>query len=254
MVASQESLILIFADKIYHKLYKHLHIEGSKISIHGCQEASGLSRSCQADLILIDCGFNIQEGLEILQEIKQHRPQIMVILLTDKSSEELAIKAFRLGVREYLPKPVDLFDLQAIINDLIKIRRTSKEIRSAFSQAKNTRQLDAKASSDLPINLLAAIQYIEKNLQEEIDLSRCAKAAMLSKYHFCRHFKRYIGMSPLKYIIQLRVNRAKMLLENKELGISEVGFLAGFSSYNSYIRNFKKLTRLTPKQYRESLT
>ena len=247
--------ILVFADKIYHRLYQAISPDGEMVEVYSCSEAFELIKDCQANIVLIDFGFEINKGLKLLKEIKTLHPSVPIILLTDTSSEEAAIKAFRAGAREYLRKPVNIFELQGMIKSLLEIKRTSNERRLPFvpSRSGSFGELSTIPTTDKPTNLLLAIRYIEENLTDKICLTNCAKEANLSKYHFCRNFKKYMGMSPMKFVMAMRISRAKELLQRDNLNIIEIALEVGFNDYSCFIRGFKKFTGLTPKKYRDSL-
>jgi AraC-like DNA-binding protein len=150
---------------------------------------------------------------------------------------------------------VNIFELQQTIKSLLKIKRSSKEKRSPFfpiiSSDNETPAITATTSK--PLNLLNIIHYIEEKLDEKICLTDCARKANLSKHHFCRNLKKYIGMSPMRFVTFLKVGRAKELLQREDLNITEVALEVGFNDHSSFVRGFKKLTGVTPKKYRDSI-
>lgn len=68
---------------------------------------------------------------------------------------------------------------------------------------------------------------MEENLSEKLRLLDYARAANMSRYHFCRKFKKYVGMSPLKFLTLLRLNKARIILTNEDLNIYEVAEQVG---------------------------
>jgi DNA-binding NtrC family response regulator len=60
------------------------------------------------EIVVIDCGQNPLKGLNLLKEIKTKRPDIPVIFVTEESSEEIVIKAYKAGAREFFKKPLDV--------------------------------------------------------------------------------------------------------------------------------------------------
>jgi AraC family transcriptional regulator len=75
----------------------------------------------------------------------------------------------------------------------------------------------------------------------------------LSRYHFCRSFKQSLGITPHKYHIRLRIERAKALLAEPASSVTDVGLMLGFSDTSSFISAFRKSTRVTPTEYRQCL-
>jgi AraC family transcriptional regulator len=100
--------------------------------------------------------------------------------------------------------------------------------------------------------LRAAVEYIEEHLDAALALEQLAAVAHLSAYHFARQFKRAMGMPPHQYIIARRVERARQLLRASDLTLARVAACAGFSDQSLFSRHFKRLTGVTPRQFRMS--
>lgn len=247
--------IIVFADKIYQKFYKNFSLIGEKILVFPCDESPQILKVAHADIILIDCGFNIKMGLKLLSKIKRTYPEVPILLLTDKSTQESILEAFRSGVRDYFRKPVNIHELKDKIKNLLKIKRSATEKRSPYVIRKSKFGGDDRflVTSDKPVNILRTIDYMEENLTERINLTSCAKVAKLSKHHFCRVFKKNIGMSPMKFVMFLRINRAKELLKKDELNLLEVALATGINEQNRFTRAFKEFTGVTPSKYKKSI-
>ena len=95
--------------------------------------------------------------------------------------------------------------------------------------------------------------YIEEHLPEPISLATLAQLVDLSSYHFCRAFKQSFGMPPHRYHTSRRIGRAKMLLANQAVSVTNIGLTVGFSETSSFTAAFRKATGTTPTSYRRSL-
>jgi AraC family transcriptional regulator len=95
--------------------------------------------------------------------------------------------------------------------------------------------------------------YIEEHLPEQIPLATLAQLARLSPYHFCRAFKQSFGLPPHRYHTKLRIERAKVLLENRPLSVTQIGMTLGFSETSSFTAAFRRATGLTPSAYHRSV-
>lgn len=103
-----------------------------------------------------------------------------------------------------------------------------------------------------PTHLKLVKDYINDHLDQELSLEELAAIAQLSPYHFCRSFKRSTGFTPHQYVIRQRVERAKLLLKDRKMGIAEVAIACGFTHQSHLHRHFKCLTGVTPKFFSNS--
>jgi len=92
--------------------------------------------------------------------------------------------------------------------------------------------------------------YIEEHLAEDIAIEDMAALVPMSQFHFARAFKAATGETPHKYLIQRRMERAKVLLTVTPLAIAEVAYRVGFSNQSHFTTHFRKATGVTPKAYR----
>ena len=83
-----------------------------------------------------------------------------------------------------------------------------------------------------------------------ITVGECAQFCGLSKPHFTRVFKQVTGMPPVQFMLQIRIDRAKELLDFTDKSIAEIAEASGFTDQNYFARTFKSLTGMSPTQYR----
>lgn len=246
--------MVVFAEKELHHFYKAFAAGLGSTSVLGCCEAPEWLRGGQAELVFIDCGFRVKNGLGLLREIKRAKPRTMVVVITEKSSEDTVIEAFHSGARHFIKKPVTVSALRRVARSLLKLRKEAKEVRSPYVEKEPESQAAAaEVVSGKPTNLMRAVQFIEENLGDPLDLDAIAKVASLSRFQFCRAFKRHFGIPPMKFVNSLRIDRAQDLLRRQELNITEVAMNVGFRDHGSFIRAFKKHSGVLPKTYRDSI-
>src|SRR5438874_1684474 len=104
-----------------------------------------------------------------------------------------------------------------------------------------------------PVEIWKARKFIEEHSSEELSLTRVAKAVNISANHFSEKFKEVTGINFVDYVARTRVGKARDLLRNSNLRISEIAFAVGFQSLSQFNRVFKKLSGKSPTQYRHSL-
>lgn len=97
-----------------------------------------------------------------------------------------------------------------------------------------------------------AVDFMRENLDRAIDLVEIADAVSRSPSHVARMFRVDLGMPPHKYLINLRVEKAKMLLDKTSMPIVEIAYECGFSHQEHLTRLFKRYCSTTPAAYRKS--
>ncbi|MFC3416836.1 helix-turn-helix domain-containing protein [Algoriphagus hitonicola] len=95
------------------------------------------------------------------------------------------------------------------------------------------------------------MQYLLAHRFEKISLEETAAGANLSKEAFCRFFKMRTRKTFTQYLVQLRINEAQKLLQETDLGISEIAYRVGFENLSYFNRTFKNLTGLTPRDFKQ---
>lgn len=95
------------------------------------------------------------------------------------------------------------------------------------------------------------IEYIEAHLDDDLAIADLATVAAMSNYEFARAFKAAVGMSPLKYVTQRRVDRAKEMLNNSGLSVTEIALACGFCNSQHFATIFRRLVHATPTAYRQ---
>ena len=103
-----------------------------------------------------------------------------------------------------------------------------------------------------PRRLQRVLSYIEAQLGETILLEDLAGEACLSPYHFARLFHQAMGQPPHRYVVERRVAAAQRQLRARRASMAEVALDTGFGTQANFSRVFRKLTGLTPRQYRDT--
>jgi AraC family transcriptional regulator of adaptative response / methylphosphotriester-DNA alkyltransferase methyltransferase len=98
--------------------------------------------------------------------------------------------------------------------------------------------------------VINAKKIMEADYNKQIDLDLIANRLGISANHFIRLFKLYHGLTPARYIIQVRVNAASELLTASDLNILEIAYETGFKSLSNFYKCFKEQTGHSPKEYR----
>ncbi len=101
--------------------------------------------------------------------------------------------------------------------------------------------------------LRQAIEYLNDNLSQDITLADLATLVEMNQYQFARAFKDSIGVSPYRYLLTCRIDKAKKLLAQNQLSIAQISYYIGFSSQSHFTSTFRRFTGTTPGFYKTHL-
>ncbi len=201
------------------------------------------------DLIITDVMMPAMNGFELTSRLKKDNKtsHIPIIMLTAKADEESKLKGLDTGVDDYLIKPFSTKELQARVNNLIKLRRLLKERYKEIS-AINPSEIEAK-----PIDK-EFLNKVFSNINEHIEdpaysVTILAGEVGMSVSQLNRKLNALINQSAGKLIRSTKLDYASQLLKNKAGNISEIAFRIGFSDTPGFTHSFKDKFGCSPSEY-----
>lgn len=147
--------------------------------------------------------------------------------------------------KAYMETPVlDAERFQAVVQLLDVFAHYLSEVAS--------RQAIACAQTE-PNAVATAKQFVQAHVEERITLEQVVEHVHVSRFYFCKLFKKATGMTLTEYISRVRIEKAKALLGDPSRRISEVVFAAGFGSIPQFNSVFRRYVGMAPTEYRAGL-
>jgi AraC-like DNA-binding protein len=113
-------------------------------------------------------------------------------------------------------------------------------------------QKDGTASIPYQLDFMTSVSdFIEENLHKKLSTKEVSDHFLYSVEHFCRLFKNNFGCNFQDYLSRYRIEKAKTMLKNSDLTVSEISESVGFNSFSYFTKCFREYTSLTPSQYRK---
>lgn len=131
-----------------------------------------------------------------------------------------------------------------LLSLLLKIARVNA------ARGGETMPVEQKMADGNRGSIVEALDYIENHYNEEIKVGELAQAVHMSETHFRRIFTEYMKASPLEYVNMVRIEKACILLKKSNDKIEHIAYQVGFPIETTFIRNFKKIVGLSPKEWR----
>lgn len=156
-------------------------------------------------------------------------------------------KAFQHGgMTYYFRLRKDYLNTVIQINDYVQLRKWF--IDKVSEVCRNITTKKDKVMNDA---ISKAKAYIEENYKKDISLDDVSRSVDISPYYFSKLFKEETGENFIEYLTNLRIERAKKLLQVRDMSIKTVCLETGYSDPNYFSRIFKKQVGVTPTEYRE---
>ncbi len=209
-------------------------------------EALDLLEKNKVDLITLDVMMPNMDGFKFLRNLRSNKAyaKIPTIMLTARSAEEDKLEALHIGVNDYLTKPFSQAELMARIANLLtnRIEREAETVEEAETSTNNDR--DEKLLNDLRELVLTNLDNSDFGVKE------LAIEINISEKQLTRTLKKITGLTPLKFIREIKLNRAMELLRSKEYHtVAEVCYAVGFEKPGYFTRIFTERFGKKPSEY-----
>ncbi len=215
------------------------------------EEALKIFEEFKPEIVLMDINMPKIDGLSVAKKIKAISPDTKIAIITGYNYFDYAQTAIKIGVEDYILKPISKSDVSEIIVKLVSSlqkERKDKEIEKVLEKITTDSQ-----DNIVKNNYRVLIQnIIEDNYSDsQFTLSVLSEKLDLSLGYVSIMFKKNFGIPFQDYLLQKRMEKAKLLLLTTELKNYEIAEQVGFEDVNYFITKFKKYYQITPKQYRE---
>lgn len=120
-----------------------------------------------------------------------------------------------------------------------------RQVQSNLQQVAGRRNLTARD------NINRAIAFLREQYNGNYSLEDVARVANLSPYHFTRLFKAQTGKTPFEYLLDIKLEKAREMLQANRLTVTEVCFSCGFNNLSHFTTVFKRKTGMSPSGYRK---
>ena len=120
-----------------------------------------------------------------------------------------------------------------------------------ISRLCNSKRLDPFTGSTAPLDIWKLSAYLCRNFSQKISLELLTKISGMSKPSLFRHFRAAFGVTPIAYLLRIRLQYASELLTNSSSSIKEIALQSGFQSESYFFRTFRRFYGISPAEYRK---
>ena len=204
------------------------------------------------DIIVCDVNLPDKNGFEICEILKNdlRTSHIPVIILTALDNKESYLQGLRAGVDLYLTKP---FSYPILIQSVKSLLYNREKLRYYYTNNIG-KILDSRSFGNLEQAFVSKLNDVVKSNVDNPDFSveNLADALNISRIQLYRKIKAIFNISVNDYINNIRLEQAKVMLQDPGFTISEIAYKTGFSSPNYFSTVFKSKFGLTPNAFRKA--
>ena len=192
------------------------------------------------DILFTDIRMPGMTGLELLREIPEVSSATKVVMISGYAEFSYAQEAIQHHAYDYLLKPIKEEELDRILRNI--------SAESGGEPIKEDQEIHA------PERMIdCVISDIRNHYTEDIQLTTLASKYSVSIARLSTDIKKKLGMNFSDYVTQLRIQRAKELLSDESMSVSEIAEIVGYNDYFYFIKVFKKVQGISPSKYRKTL-
>lgn len=254
-------------EQVKREIGSFFHVEAYS---DGQSAVEGILKS-KPEVVVCDVMMPDISGYEVVKRLRADEVlrNVPIIMFTSMDGDAHQIKAYQVGADDYVIKPCNYKVLLTRIAQLIKWRY--KEIQKIERQNEKLPEIqtsDSKTINDTVVSdePKVVLSIEDKHFMERVDyiiashladddfnVTTMADQMNIGRTTFFGRFRKLAGMSPNKYILKARMERAHQLLTDTDMTISEVGYEVGIMDSSYFYRLFKKKYGVSPSQYRKQI-
>ncbi len=204
------------------------------------------------DIIITDLMMPEMNGIDLCRQIRSNDlvNHIPIVVISAKVNEKDRIQALEVGADAFLQKPFNEEELRIRVEKLLEQRRLLREkyTPSLEDKEEGAELFPEPADRDFLTRMVTCIYMLMESGQ--LDIPTLAKRLCVSSRQLHRKVTALTGETPNTYVMQVRMRRAKQLLDrHPELTVADVALKCGFDEPSNFTRNFRKTYGISPKSY-----
>ena len=205
------------------------------------EEGIAVIKQKYPDIVITDIKMPIVDGLELTQKALAYNPDLIIIMISAYEEFEYAQRAIKLGVSDYLLKPIRKSELNEALEKAI-MRVKERRLKYGISE---------KESASRPV-IQQVLEYVREHLSDQdLSLSTVAAHFFLNSSYLSRLFKREVGEPFIEYLTKARIERAIWYLENTDKKAYEIAELVGVVDATYFSKCFKKNRGMSIHDYKK---
>ncbi len=187
----------------------------------------------EIDIILSDLCMDEMDGFTFIEKVSNRKNPPLIIAVSAYGDFEYVRNAFKLGIFDYIVKPVDFNVLEETLKNAAQ-------------------KINEKRSA--PYDIIEDIkEYVAKNIEKDISLTQASNYLSMDYSYFSKYFKQMTGQSFSRYVMSEKMKYCEKLMQQSNIKIHELAYKMGYNNASNFSRAFYKYTGKWPTEYKNKM-
>lgn len=217
--------------------------EYSCLSAFNGHEALDLLEKFAVDIIITDLMMPKMDGNSFVQTVRQDdtNGHVPIIVLSAKDSVSSKLELYETGIDNYLTKPFDIEELQAVVKSTLENR---KKVRAAFGSSylteneENQNAIYFETKNKIVEHVVA---FVKENLDDStLNVAKICETLSIGRNKLQREIREATSLSPVEFLRSIRLHEARKLLRQPGMHVSQAAYAVGFNNLSYFTRAYKQ--------------
>lgn len=240
LIIDDEKPVQIAIQKLGH--WSAYQIEQPRLAVNG-KDGLQAMREFHPDIVFVDMNMPVMDGASFLKSASQEFPDSQYIVVSGYDQFSYAQQALHYGACEYLLKPVEEEALNGAIEKAI--------LRINPEASFGTEETESRANISPEEAVTIIKEYIDNNFCQNIRITMFSEKYFFSTEYLTKLFRNRYGYTIYEYVLKLRMERAKELLEDENNKIIDIAERLGYADNHYFSKAFRTYYQISPSQYRK---
>lgn len=240
LIIDDEKPVQIAIQKLGH--WSAYQIEPPRLACNG-KDGLQAMREFHPDIVFVDMNMPVMDGASFLKAASLEFPDSQYIVVSGYDQFSYAQQALHYGACEYLLKPVE----EEALNDAIEKAILRIDPEASFGAGET--EARANISPEEVVTIIK--EYIDNNFCQNIRITMFSEKYFFSTEYLTKLFRNRYGYTIYEYVLKLRMERAKELLEDENNKIIDIAERLGYADNHYFSKAFRTYYQISPSQYRK---
>lgn len=249
VIIDDNRIVVKSIEKSIH--WNELECEVAGTAFNGV-DGQKLINEVNPEIVITDIRMPGFDGLEMIKALKAAKHNVKFIMITGYSNFEYARQSIKLGVFDFILKPISNEELTNAVRNAVHTLNHETVNEEKWPEG-SLEYIISKIKSSSPgysALIKETLKYIDENIFNDISLKKACEKFLVTPSYLSSCFKKETGKPFIEYVSIVKMCKAKVLLQNPQNKVYEVGLMLGYKDYTYFYQVFKKYIGCSPSDFK----